>query len=614
MRLNTRLIAALLAMLFILAAFSGCKVPEPDIPGDSYTETTTGTNDETPPQDIAITKENSKEYTFIRSWKASDKLKTTLADNFRPLMEKLKDENGKSLSISDDWVEDENNIPASAKEIVVGETNRPDGKRLFSSLREKDYLIKYENGRIFILGGSDESTLAALDRFFSEFVDKESGEVRFTDKLDILMKYDYPLASISIDGVSISEYTVVVPEKCDLYTTFAAENLNDYLCANAGFMLKTASDKAESTEYEILIGNTNRPESKVTASIGDGEYILYKADKKIVCLGNSYMVGGGVGMICDRLDATKSNLDVNITDIPKEAKAEKFTFLKAKSAILLIGDGMGFNTIAMAELKIGKFNGFNLPNQGQSITASINTLKNPATPTDSAAGGTALSSGYKTINKYVGLDQNLKAVKNLRELAHEKGLRTGVLTTDVITGATPAAFLAHQKSRNDTAEIQSQIDKLIKDGKVDVTAGSLGNAFVPTTKETLRSLSAGGSGFFMMAEEAYIDKNSHSNKKTECISTVKRLSEEIAYCTEFVLCHRDTVLVITADHETGGIVPDGNGDYKYTLTSHSTANVPIMAIGYGTEYFNGKTMQNIYIAKFLAKIYGEDNFGMHWKD
>lgn len=614
MRLNTRLIAALLAMLFILAAFSGCKVPEPDIPGDSYTETTTGTNDETPPQDIAITKENSKEYTFIRSWKASDKLKTTLADNFRPLMEKLKDENGKSLSISDDWVEDENNIPASAKEIVVGETNRPDGKRLFSSLREKDYLIKYENGRIFILGGSDESTLAALDRFFSEFVDKESGEVRFTDKLDILMKYDYPLASISIDGVSISEYTVVVPEKCDLYTTFAAENLNDYLCANAGFMLKTASDKAESTEYEILIGNTNRPESKVTASIGDGEYILYKADKKIVCLGNSYMVGGGVGMICDRLDATKSNLDVNITDIPKEAKAEKFTFLKAKSAILLIGDGMGFNTIAMAELKIGKFNGFNLPNQGQSITASINTLKNPATPTDSAAGGTALSSGYKTINKYVGLDQNLKAVKNLRELAHEKGLRTGVLTTDVITGATPAAFLAHQKSRNDTAEIQSQIDKLIKDGKVDVTAGSLGNAFVPTTKETLRSLSAGGSGFFMMAEEAYIDKNSHSNKKTECISTVKRLSEEIAYCTEFVLCHRDTVLVITADHETGGIVPDGNGDYKYTLTSHSTANVPIMAIGYGTEYFNGKTMQNIYIAKFLAKIYGEDNFGMDWKD
>lgn len=614
MRFNTRLIAALLAMLFILAAFSGCKVPEPDIPGDSYTETTTGTNDETPPQDITITKENSKEYTFIRSWKASDKLKTTLADNFRPLMEKLKDENGKSLSISDDWVEDENNIPASAKEIVVGETNRPDGKRLFSSLREKDYLIKYENGRIFILGGSDESTLTALDRFFSEFVDKESGEVRFTDKLDILMKYDYPLASISIDGVSISEYTVVVPEKCDLYTTFAAENLNDYLCANAGFMLKTASDKAEATEYEILIGNTNRPESKVTASIGDGEYILYKADKKIVCLGNSYMVGGGVGMICDRLDATKSNLDVNITDIPKEAKAEKFTFLKAKSAILLIGDGMGFNTIAMAELKIGKFNGFNLPNQGQSITASINTLNNPATPTDSAAGGTALSSGYKTINKYVGLDRNLKAVKNLRELAHEKGLRTGVLTTDVITGATPAAFLAHQKSRNDTAEIQSQIDKLIKDGKVDVTAGSLGNAFVPTTKETLRSLSAGGSGFFMMAEEAYIDKNSHSNKKTECISTVKRLSEEIAYCTEFVLCHRDTVLVITADHETGGIVPDGNGDYKYTLTSHSTANVPIMAIGYGTEYFNGKTMQNIYIAKFLAKIYGEDNFGMDWKD
>lgn len=617
MKSNARLLAALLAVLFILTAFSGCTVPTPDGPdgsGSSYTETTTGTNDNTPSQDIAITKENSNEYTFIRSWTASDKLKTTLADKFRPVMEKLKNEKGKSLNISDDWVQDEKDIPASAKEIVVGDTNRPDGKRLLENLCEKDYLIKYENGRIFILGGSDDATLKALDLFFKDYVDKDTGEIRFTDKLDVLMKYDYPLAAVSIDGVNIREYTIVVPDKCDLYTTYAAENLSDYLYANAGFGLKTVSDKTKSTEYEILVGNTNRPESKVTASIGEGEYILYKADKKVVCLGNSYMVGGGVGMICDRLDATGKKLEINITDLPKEAKAEKFTFRKAKSAILLIGDGMGFNTLAMAELKIGRFSGFDLPNQGQSITASVNTLNDPNTPTDSAAGGTALSSGYKTINKYIGLDRNLKSVKNLRELAQEKGLRTGILTTDVITGATPASFLAHQKSRNDTAEIQAQIDKLIKDGKVDATGGSLGNAFVPTTKETLRMLSAGGSGFFMMGEEAYIDKNSHKNKKEESISAVKRFSEEIAYCAEFVLCHRDTVLVITADHETGGIIPDGHGDYKYTLTSHSTANVPIFALGDGTEYFNGATMQNIFIAKFLAKIYGEDNFGMEWKD
>ncbi len=614
MKVNARLLAALLAVLFILTAFAGCNLPQNVTPGDSYTETTTGEADNTPPKDIAITKENAKEYTFIRSWKASDKLKTVLADNFRTVMEKLKDDKGESLKISDDWVEDEEKIPETANEIVVGETNRPDGKKLFSSLCEKDYIIKYENGRVFILGGSEESTLTALERFFSEFVDKDTGEIRFTDKLDILMKFDYPIASVSIDGVSIREYTVVVPAKCDLYTTYAAENLNAYLRENAGFSLQTVSDAEDATEYEILVGNTNRPESKTTVSIGEGEYVLYKAGKKVVCLGNSYMVGGGVGMICDRLDATKKKLEINITDLPTEAKAEKFTFLKARSAILLIGDGMGFNTLAMAEVKIGHFNGFDLPNQGQSITASVNTLKDPNKPTDSAAGGTALSSGYKTTNGYVGLDRNLKSVKNLRELAQEKGLRTGILTTDVITGATPAAFLAHQKSRKDTAEIQKQIDTLVKDKKVDVTGGSLGNAFVQTTKDALRMLSSGGSGFFLMAEEAYIDKNSHSNKKAECISAVARLSDEIAYCTEFVLCHRDTVLIVTADHETGGIVPDGNGDYKYTITDHSTANVPILALGDGTEYFKDATMQNIFIAKFLAKIYGEDNFGMEWKD
>lgn len=614
MKFNARFLAALLAILFVLTAFSGCTVPTPDGPDGSYTETTTGTNDNTTPRDIVITKENSNEYTFVRSWKASDKLKTTLAERFRPLMEKLKDENGKSLKISDDFVEDEKNIPAVANEIVVGDTNRPDGKKLLEGLCEKDYLIKYENGRIFILGGSDDATLKALDLFFKDYVNKDTGEIRFTDKLDVLMKYDYPIASVSIDGVDIRKYTVVVPEKCDLYTTYAAENLSDYLYANAGFGLKTVSDKTEATEYEILVGNTNRPESKVTASIGEGEYVLYKADKKVVCLGNSYMVGGGIGMICDRLDATGKKLEINITDIPKEAKAEKFTFRKAKSAILLIGDGMGFNTIAMAELKIGRFSGCDLPNRGQSVTASVNTMKDPSKPTDSAAGGTALSAGYKTVNGYLGLDSDRRSVKNVRELAQEKGLRTAVLTTDVITGATPAAFLVHHNSRKATAEIQAQIDEVVKSGRVDAIGGSLGNAFVPTTKETLRMLSAEGSGFFMMGEEAYIDKNSHKNKKADCISAVKRFSEEIAYCAEFVLCHRDTVLIITADHETGGIIPDGKGDYKYTLTSHSNANVPIFALGDGTEYFNGATMQNIFIAKFLARIYGEENFGMEWKD
>ena len=90
---------------------------------------------------------------------------------------------------------------------------------------------------------------------------------------------------------------------------------------------------------------------------------------------------------------------------------------------------------------------------------------------------------------------------------------------------------------------------------------------------------------------------------------VKRFNDDIAYVIQFVLCHPDTVLVVTADHETGGITKQSDGNFVYTTGDHSTANVPICAIGYGTEIFNNKTSDNTDIPKFLAKIYGENNFG-----
>ena len=113
----------------------------------------------------------------------------------------------------------------------------------------------------------------------------------------------------------------------------------------------------------------------------------------------------------------------------------------------------------------------------------------------------------------------------------------------------------------------------------------------------------------MMLEEAYIDKNSHKNKYPEMISAVKRYNDAIAYVIEFVIMHPDTALVITADHETGGVFKLSNGSYTFTRTTHSNANVPIFTLGYGTEELTNGVCNNVNIAKFVARIFGESSFG-----
>ena len=156
----------------------------------------------------------------------------------------------------------------------------------------------------------------------------------------------------------------------------------------------------------------------------------------------------------------------------------------------MIGDGMGRNHIEAAKkdgMKV--FFADTLPNVSTCMTYSysVNPL-GKAEFTDSAAAATALSSGYKTINGYVGMDHLKKARKNVRELACEKGARTAVLTTDVITGATPAGFTAHCDSRKSTELIQSQIDELIRTGKIDFCEGSVGNSLTAKAKEAFAHL------------------------------------------------------------------------------------------------------------------------------
>ena len=110
--------------------------------------------------------------------------------------------------------------------------------------------------------------------------------------------------------------------------------------------------------------------------------------------------------------------------------------------------------------------------------------------------------------------------------------------------------------------------------------------------------------------EAYIDKRSHNNDLQATIEMTARYNKLIAYVVRFTLCHPDTALIITADHETGGLMLNKNtGKYVFTSTNHTNSDVPVYAIGDGTEVFKDKKVDNTEIAKFIGEIFGDKNIG-----
>ena len=210
------------------------------------------------------------------------------------------------------------------------------------------------------------------------------------------------------------------------------------------------------------------------------------------------------------------------------------------------------------------------------------------------------------------LDKNGNSVPNVRELAASVGAKTAVLTTDKITGATPSAYLCHNQSRDDSDTLQADIDAIISAGLVDYCKGSVDNELVNEAKIALATISKDKSRFFIMIEEGYIDKNAHNNDISATAHTVNRFNDTIEYATQFALMRPNVALIVTADHETGdlrehSIFPEG---FSFMSTNHTNKHVSIFALGAGTEIFNGATVENVELAKFVAGVYSSEPFGM----
>ena len=163
-------------------------------------------------------------------------------------------------------------------------------------------------------------------------------------------------------------------------------------------------------------------------------------------------------------------------------------YTEAKSIIFMIGDGMGYNiieatrTVYQEELLDGK-----LAMEYLTVQGSHNTYSASHQITDSAAGGTALATGYKTSNQIVGMDSFARgSYQTTLEMAAEQGKSTGVVVTSYLTDATPATFTSHVFMRTLYDEIAAQQMKLFQEGTLDLALGGGRNYFESDKNDATR--------------------------------------------------------------------------------------------------------------------------------
>ena len=313
---------------------------------------------------------------------------------------------------------------------------------------------------------------------------------------------------------------------------------------------------------------------------------------------------------------------------------------KPRNIILMIGDGMGVSEVyAGMTANGGSLNLDQFRHIGFQKTHSANNYV-----TDSGASGTAMATGQKTNNGCIGVDTLGRDIKNIAEYAEDAGMYTGVIATSTITHATPASFVAHNLKRGAYEEIavdflDSGLELFIGGGRAhflhredgrnllqelessgyfvgetleDISpATSLplliltdsmamppahlgrGDLLARATGISLQLLSKSAEGFFLMVEGSQIDWAGHAHNIEYLVSEMIDFDRAIGTVLDFAREDGKTLVIVTADHETGGLGING-GDFNtgeveggFTTDGHTGVMVPVFAYGPGAEEFAG---------------------------
>ncbi len=332
---------------------------------------------------------------------------------------------------------------------------------------------------------------------------------------------------------------------------------------------------------------------------------------------------------------------------------------KPLNVILLIGDGMGLSQVSYAlMMATERMNFERFKTLGLSKTSASNHKI-----TDSAAGATALSCGAKTYNGAVGVDNDKKPMTTILEMAEAKGFATGMVTTCAITHATPASFIAHQPSREmyediardflntdidlfigggynhfakrkdsvnliphlmnrDYKVIQSEEELYMYSGTQKLAAliapvhlvkmqEGRGAFLANATQLAINRLSKNKTGFFLMVEGSQIDWGGHANDAEYIRQEVMDFDKAIAKALDFAEKDGNTLVIVTADHETGGFALSGNEEDKtksaiepkFTTKNHTGVMVPVYAFGPGADQLGG-IYENTWIFQVMKKSMG----------
>jgi len=330
---------------------------------------------------------------------------------------------------------------------------------------------------------------------------------------------------------------------------------------------------------------------------------------------------------------------------------------KPKNIILIIGDGTGLNQITLSRIATGgadhRLAIDQMPFFGNSLTHSYNNIY-----TDSAASATSWATGVKTKNKFLSITPDGKAIPTIPEILSNKGYISGLVATSSITHATPAAFYAHIDSRYKEKEIASQLlespiqlslgggleffdiakaqesnllitdmkeldgDDFLKAKKVlglfdedGINRSSNKPTQLQMTKSALDFLSLKASsnscnGFFLMSEGSQIDWASHDNDAATMVVEFKDFDQTIAMAMDFVTSNKETLLLVTADHETGGLQilsqKDDMVKVQWGTGSHTSIPVGVYAYGPGAHEFTG-LMDNTDIHYMILDAIGTRN-------
>lgn len=321
--------------------------------------------------------------------------------------------------------------------------------------------------------------------------------------------------------------------------------------------------------------------------------------------------------------------------------------------ILMIGDGMGLSQISALYVDTGYTN-FNR----MAVTGLVRTTPARHKITDSAAGATAFSTGVKSYNGAIGVNVDTIPVPTIMETLKASGYACGLVVTSSVTHATPAAFYAHVAHRDEEEAIALQL----VNARLDFIAGG-GTDFMEKrkdqlnlmdsltargyaiyrepdyseiydkkpqahllapkgmerygkgrgdylslyTEKALNYLEAGQRPFILLIEGSQIDWAGHANKTDYLLEELWDFNNAVGKAADFVTRQPNTILVITADHETGGfaILPASKDyskvRYDFASKEHSAALVPLFAHGFGAEQFSG-IMENTAIYDRLLQL------------